>query len=208
VNAPACDVSWSLTWEDDVTPDEHAELAALFSRCFPHSLTPFAGARSWSSGRPEVRLVGRDGADVVAHLGILRRFLQAGGRAGRSSPADATAPVGVARPVAEHAVLVGDVGLVATDPAVQGRGTGAELMRRTAATLRELEMPFGFLTCGEQVAGFYARAGWVRVDNPTRMVRADGRVQVYGGVSMVLPVCAPIGAWPAGVRVDRNGVEV
>jgi nodulation protein A len=38
-------------------------------------------------------------------------------------------------------------------------------------------------------------------------VRADGRVQVYGGVSMVLPVRRAIEAWPAG-RIDRNGWEV
>jgi nodulation protein A len=63
------------------------------------------------------------------------------------------------------------------------------------------------LTCGEQVAGFYGRAGWVRGDDPTRMVRSDGSVQVYGGASMVLPVQAPMGDWPAG-RVGRNGVEV
>ena len=54
--------------------------------------------------------------------------------------------------------------------------------------MARLELPFGFLTCGEHVAGFYATGGWVRVPGPTRMVRADGRVQVYGGVSMVLPV--------------------
>ena len=186
MSAPAPDVTWALTWEDDVTPYEHAALAGLFSRCYPNSRTPFTGSRSWSSGRPELRIMGRRGGVLVAHLGILRRFLQVDGRG----------------------LLVGDVGLVATDPELQGRGTGAELMRRTAAALRGLELPFGFLTCGEHVAGFYARSGWVRVDNPTRMVRADGRVQVYGGVSMVLRVCAPMTDWPVGVRVDRNGLEV
>ena len=70
-----------------------------------------------------------------------------------------------------------------------------------------LELPFGYLTCGEQVAGFYESGGWVRVPGPTRMVRADGRVQVYGGVSMVLAVCVGVDGWPAG-QVDRNGWEV
>lgn len=185
MSAPAPDLSWSLTWEDDVTPDEHAALAVLFARCFPRSRTPFTGFRSWSSGRPELRLVGRDGTRVVAHLGILRRFLQVDGRT----------------------QLVGDVGLVAVDPAAQGRGVGRVLLARAAGVLRELEMPFGFLTCGEQVEGFYARGGWRRVDDLTRMVRADGTVQVYGGVSMVLPVRAPLDEWPVG-QVDRNGLEV
>jgi nodulation protein A len=181
----AADLSWALTWENDVTVAEHEALGALLARCFPRSFTPFGPGRSWSSARPELRIVTRSGGRPVAHLAVLRRFLQVGHRA----------------------VLVGDVGLVAVDPALQGTGVGAQLLARGRATLDGLELPFGFLTCGEHVAGFYATAGWVPVPGPTRMVRADGRVQVYGGVSMVLPVRADIGAWPAGA-VDRNGWEV
>jgi hypothetical protein len=38
-------------------------------------------------------------------------------------------------------------------------------------------------------------------------VRADGEVQVYGGVSMALAVSATLDAWPCG-QIDRNGLEV
>jgi nodulation protein A len=148
----------------------------------------FTGARSWSSGRPELRLVGRSDGRAVAHVGVLRRFLRVAERSA--------------------SVLVGDVGLVAVDPDVQGRGFGAQLLGRTASTLHDLELPFGYLTCGDQVAPFYATAGWMRMDGGTRMVRADGRVQVYGGASMVLPVHAPLHEWPAGCLVDRNGLEI
>lgn len=181
-------ISWSLTWEDDLTDGEHAALAALLARCFPRSRTPFGGSRSWSSARPELRIIGREGDRPVAHLGVLRRFL-------RVAELDAS-------------LLVGDVGLVAVDPAVQRRGVGIELLRRAARTLAALELPFGFLTCGEPVAAFYRTGGWTRVDNPTRMIRQDGRVQVYGAASMVLPVRAPLTQWPAGCAVDRNGLEV
>ncbi len=178
-------LTWATTWEDDLTDDDHAVLGALLARCFPRSRTPFGPGRSWSSARPELRLVARDDGGPVAHLAVLRRFLQVGG----------------------VAVPVGDVGLVAVDPARQGGGTGAALLARGRGVLEALELPFGFLTCGERVAGFYASGGWVAVPGPTRMVRADGRVQVYGGVSMVLPVGRGIDGWPAG-RVDRNGWEV
>ena len=178
-------VAWAQTWEDDLTADDHAALGALLARCFPRSYTPFGPGRSWSSARPELRLVARAAGRPVAHLAVLRRFLQVGA----------------------EAVVVGDVGLVAVDPTAQGRGLGAELLERCRTTVDGLGLPFGYLTCGEHVAGFYAAAGWVRIDGPTRMVRADGRVQVYGGVSMVLPVRQGIGEWPAG-RVDRNGWEV
>ena len=182
-SARAEPVAWTSVWEDDV--DDHAGIGALLARAFPRSRTPFGGARSWSSARPELRLIGCSDGVAVAHVAVLRRFLQIEGRA----------------------QLVGDVGLVAVDPDRHGTGLGAELLSRTSAALAELGMPFGFLTCGEQVAGFYGRAGWARIPGPTRMVRADGRVQVYGGVSMVLAVTASLEGWPAG-QVDRNGLEV
>ena len=186
ISAP--DLHWSSTWEDDVADDEHRVLAALFARCFPRSRTAFTGTRSWSSGRPELRVVGRLDGRAVAHVGVLRRFLRVAERSA--------------------SVLVGDVGLVAVDPDVQGRGFGAQLLGRTASTLHDLELPFGYLTCGDHVAPFYATAGWMRVDGGTRMVGVDGRVKVYGGVSMVLPVHAPLQEWPAGCLVDRDGLEI
>jgi len=176
-------VEWTSVWEDDV--DDHERLAALLARAFPRSATPFWGARSWSSARPELRLVGIADGRAVAHVGVLRRFLQIDGQA----------------------QVVGDVGLVAVDPDRHGTGLGAELLVHTRTLLTDLGVPFGFLTCGERVAGFYARGGWARIEGPTRMVRADGRVQVYGGVSMALAVTASLDGWPSG-RIDRNGLEV
>jgi nodulation protein A len=180
------EANWSTPWEDDISGAQHEALAELLRRCFPGSRAGFAGATSWASARPELRIVAMEGERPVAHLGILRRFLQVGGTA----------------------QLVGDVGLVAVDPQRRGRRLGAELLDRAAATLHDLDLPFGFLTCGEQVAGFYAAGHWVRVANPVRMVRADGRVQVYGGVAMALPVHAGMDDWLVGGRVDRNGYEL
>jgi nodulation protein A len=178
-------LAWAEAWEDDLVDAEHAALGALLAACFPRSRTHFGPGRSWSSARPELRLVAVVDGRPVAHLGVLRRFLQVGG----------------------VAQLVGDVGLVAVDPSVQRRRVGAALLERCRATLDGLGLPFGYLTCREQVARFYESGGWVRVPGPTRMVRADGRVQVYGGVSMVRPVRRGIDEWPRG-RVDRNGWEL
>ena len=179
------DLRWSPTWEDDLVDAEHEALAGLLRRCFPRSRAGFPGTESWASGRPELRLIARDGHGPVAHVAVLRRFLTL-----ESGPQ-----------------LIGDVGLVGVDPDRRGTGLGADLLARTAAALYELELPFGFLTCGEQVAGFYETAGWLRVANPVRMIRRDRRVQVYGGVAMALPVRAGMADWPEG-QVDRNGYEL
>jgi nodulation protein A len=179
-------VRWSSIWENDCDAETHAEFAGLLARSFPHS-TRLDGTRSWAGGRPELRLCGRLDDRVVAHLGILRRHLCV--------------------PDADVDVLVGDVGLVAVDPVRQGGGLGQRLLAEAGAALDRLRLPFGFLTCGEQVAGFYAAAGWRRVSNPTRIMRADGKVEVYRGVSMVLPVWSGMAGWPSGL-IDRNGYEV
>jgi nodulation protein A len=187
VSSRAAESSWALVWEDDVTADEHGLLAGLLVQAFPRSTT-FTGIRSWSSGRPELRLVARRDGRAVAHLGILRRFLRV--------------------PERDTSVLVGDVGLVAVVPEEQGTGLGRALLGRADSVLHGLGVPFGYLTCGEHVAPFYERCGWVRASGGTRMVRPDGRVQVYGGASMVRQVHAPLADWPQGCLVDRNGLEV
>jgi nodulation protein A len=176
---------WSLTWEDDLVDAEHEALAGLLRPCFPRSAEVLTGPRSWISGRPELRVIAEQAGRPVAHLGVLRRFLQF-----ESGPQ-----------------LIGDIGLVAVHPDRRGTGLGAELLARTAAALHRLDLPFGFLTCGEQVAGFYEKAGWVRVANPVRMIRRDRRVQVYGGLAMAMPVRAGMADWPKG-RADRNGYEL
>jgi nodulation protein A len=182
-------VDWSLTWEDDLDAGAHAELAELLHRCFPRSRR-LDGSRSWASARPEVRLVGREGGRAVAHLAVLRRYLR------------------FPDPVAGRSLLVGDVGLVGVDPGQQGRGTGGRLLAELARVLDGWELPFGFLTTSESLTAFYASAGWVRVPTRTRMIEPDGRVEVYGGPSLALPVRSRLADWPAADVVDRNGYEV
>ncbi|WP_425570543.1 GNAT family protein [Pseudonocardia adelaidensis] len=46
-----------MAWEDDLADDEHGRLAGLLGEAFPHPRADFSGTRSWSSGRPELRLV-------------------------------------------------------------------------------------------------------------------------------------------------------
>ena len=181
---PALD--WSTHWEDDLADDEHDGAGRAAAALLPAVAGRLPGRRELGQ-RPPRAAAGRPGR-----------------AAGRSRTWPCCAGSCSSRPGAQ---LVGDVGLVGVDPDRRGTGLGAELLARTAAALHALDLPFGFLTCGEQVAGFYAAAGWVRVANPVRMIRRDRRVQVYGGVAMALPVRAGMDAWPAG-RMDRNGYEL
>lgn len=181
-------ITWTQVWESDVPQDTHERLADLFAHAYPRSAAKFTGARSWSSARPETRIIGMVEGRAVAHLGILRRFL---------------------RTEAGDSVLVGDVGLVAVHPELHGQGVGGGLLSRATAVLAGLGVPFGFLTCGVHVVPFYRAGGWHLLDGQaTRMINSRGESVLYGEASMVLPVVAELSEWPRGQSVDRCGWEV
>ncbi|WP_084713210.1 GNAT family N-acetyltransferase [Streptacidiphilus rugosus] len=182
-------LTWAVSWENDLPPEGHDALAGLLARAYPRHVELFRDGCTWSGARPELRVVGSAGDRPVAHLGLVRRFLRVQ-QTGAS-------------------LLVGDVGLVAVDPDLQGRGVGRALLDHTLRTMTELALPFGFLTCRPEVVPFYRSGGWQRLDGQiTRMIDNDHRPEVYDGPAMALPVRAPMTDWPHGLTVDRNGLEV
>jgi nodulation protein A len=182
-------LTWTMTWEDDVTADEHAALAAMLARAYHWHAGQFRGTRSWSGARPEARIVGSAGQRPVAHLGLLRRFLRV--------------------PDSGSSVLIGDVGLVAVDPDFQGQGIGSRLLDRSTRAMTGLALPFGFLTCRLEVVPFYRSGGWQQAHGQvTRMIDNSQRPEIYAGPAMVLPVHGRMADWPHGCLLDRNGLEV
>ncbi len=82
------------------------------------------------------------------------------------------------------------------------------LLAAADEAFRGLDVPFGVLTCREDVAGFYARGGWERLPDPeVRMTTVHGEEVVHTGPTLVRPVTAPVAAWPPG-PLDRAGSEV
>lgn len=180
---------WVVAWENDLSANGHDALADLLSRAYPRSAGVFDAGRSWSGARPEARIIGNVGNRAVAHLGLLRRFLRV--------------------PDTGANLLVGDVGLVAVDPDYQRQGVGGMLLDQTTRTLTDLRLPFGFLTCGPRVVGFYRSGGWRLLNGQTtRMIDNDHQPETHHGPAMVLPIRATLSDWPHGHTVDRNGQEV
>ncbi len=132
--------------------------------------------------QPERRVLARDPDGVVlAHVGIRRMFITVGGRD----------------------VLVGDTGLVAVSPRLQGSGRGRELMERTHAVLDGLAVPYGFLGAGENRIPFYAKLGWHEFPEVVGTFSAftaegAGITNTEQGGWMVRPVAAALEDWPAG----------
>lgn len=99
---------------------------------------------------------------VVAHAAVQRRSLSVAGRVHR----------------------VGMVGFVCSDPRERGRGWAAAVMRGMVADPDLAALDWLVLNCGEAVAGFYARLGWIRISERAVYTTAAGpRVDadpVYG----------------------------
>lgn len=183
------DLTWSVSWETELDDAEHPALAGLLARAYPHEAHRFGAGWTWTGARPELRVVARRTGVPVAHAGIIRRFL-------RALPDEGPA----------REVLVGDVGLVAVDPDQHGRGLGRALLARVVETLVGLDTPFGFLTCGPDVEGFYRAAGWTRLDDvAVRTITLDHRGVTDHDPAMVHAAGRPLADWPAGRTVARDG---
>jgi nodulation protein A len=184
-------VEWESVREGDVSLETHAELAALLRAAYPHFPEHFAGRRSWSYVRPEVRVIGRAGRSAVATAGALRRFVEIGGQD----------------------QLVAIVGLVAVHPENQATGVGLALMRRVAATLSNLGVPFGLLMCAERHVGFYQRAGWHLLSprpvrySPDDTSQPQAFVDEIATTALVLPVRSALPDWPDGA-MNWHGASV
>ena len=118
---------------------------------------------------------------AVSHVGVIKTQVKAGGRA----------------------LTVGGVGAVVTVPEAQGRRLVHEAMRQVASFIcHELGADFGMLFCLPRLAPFYARQGWLLVEDEVEIEQPAGPV-VWPYHVMVLP-CAGR-AWPAG-RVEIGGL--
>lgn len=182
-------MQWSACREGRITMGEHAELAVLLRAAYAHVPEHFGGVRTWSSVRPEARVMGRDGEGPAAHAGVLRRFLQVDGTDR----------------------LTAVVGLVAVRPGLQRRGVGLALLERVRAFLGELAVPLGILMCAEHHVAFYERGGWRRL-SPRRAVYSPDDtteprpfVDEITRTTLVLPVTQE--DWPDG-EIHWNGATV
>lgn len=164
---------WTLTTGDE------AQIARLLARCFD---TDFGG-RSYFQQRHHLRLVLRDGGEIIGHMGLLFRAIRIGSQL---------------TPIAGLAD-------VCTAPSHRGQGLAQRLLAAAIAQARASGAEF-FLLFG--TAKIYAGNGFLPFANPVTYL--DLRGARTGEVKsepaeelMVLPLRASV--WPTTAPIDLMG---
>ena len=174
-----------LLREEELSSRDHHRISSLLVEAFPHAAQLFS-RQSWRGPRPDRRLLleGGDG-ELLAHLDYVIQPIQ----------------------VADATVEVAGVGEVAVRQGARGRGLGTRLMQELKAALHREPVDFGLLYCLESVAGFYERVGWTRVHQPSRFISPEtGQWMEASYPTFILPVRAPLEAWPREGVIDLGGM--
>jgi aminoglycoside 2'-N-acetyltransferase I len=103
--------------------------------------------------------------------------------------------------VGDQHILAGGVGGVATHPDYRRHGYAGLLLRAAEQLMRDLDLEFGILVCGEERMPYYASFGWQKIDNRT-IFQNQGQDREMDGIMMVLPLKDQ--AWPSGL-LNLNG---
>ncbi|MDF0516621.1 NodA family N-acyltransferase [Bradyrhizobium yuanmingense] len=193
-------VQWRVRWESELCLADHVELSEFFRKSYgptgAFNAQPFENNRSWAGARPEVRVIGYDARGIAAHIGLLRRFIKVG----------------------EVDLLVGELGLYAVRPDLEGLGI-THSMRVMYPVLHELGVPFGFGTVRpaleKHITRMLGRQGLARLLSGIRVRSTHPDVylnlpttRIDDALVLVLPIVRSIGEWPTGTIIDRNGPEL
>jgi len=192
---------WKTYWENELRPDDHAQLAEFFRVVYGaenrSNARIFEGNRSWAGARPELRIIGYDARGVAAHYGVLRRFIRLG----------------------TVDQFVAEVGLYAVRSDLEGSGISRHAaMNVVYPTLRMLKVPFGFGTVRHELRRHLERMGrhghgrvlsGMRVRSTAPQVAFETpQMRVEDVLVAVIPIECSMDDWPAGTLIDRNGPEL
>nr|CAJ41183.1 NodA protein [Bradyrhizobium sp. CH2310]CAJ41185.1 NodA protein [Bradyrhizobium sp. CH2318] len=193
-------VQWRVRWESELCVADHVELSEFFRKSYgptgAFNAQRFQDNRSWAGARPEVRAIGYDDRGVAAHIGLLRRFIKVG----------------------EVDLLVGELGLYAVRPDLEGLGI-SHSMRVMYPVLHGLGVAFGFGTVRpaleNHIARLLGRQGLATIIPGIRVRSTHPEVyldlptsRLDEALVLVLPIRRSISEWPTGTIIDRNGSEL
>ena len=176
---------FSVKIDENLTATDLRELRRLFDNEYLDDFGPWDAEQPYGYAPHDVHIIAKADGHVVGHVGWARREITVGG----------------------ETVVIAGVGGVLVSHNVRGHRLGADLMQRAAQSIRAHEgIEFGYLGCREEVVPFYLSCGWSRICVGERSLGRTGEpvVDPPGQPILILPIAAPLEAWPDG-DVDLRG---
>lgn len=133
-------------------------IRAALCVCFPADTAAFQASRAWHGSAPEFSVVLADEEQIAAHVGVVRRTIQAGGQP----------------------LCVAGVQNVFVLPTQRGRGQSTIVMEAAMAEAARRVFDCGLLFCVPELERVYTRCGWQVLE--TRQV-----IRVENGRELPLP---------------------
>ena len=178
-------MKWTFIPEADLTPELESDIQRMLVESFPEYVDFFSAYSYWGS-KPEYRLIAMNSGSLpVAHLEFGFRTIT----------------------VDDVPFEIAGIGAVAVHPGHQGRNLGRAMFGQLREfLLQHSKVDFGFLGCREEVAGFYASAGFKRVHQSVYNLNPDSKEwETYHGPTMVMPVHKSMHEWRDGL-IHLNGM--
>ena len=136
--------------EGDLAPDLEAAIRRTLVACFPKDAEFFSRSRAWHGSAPAYSAVICDGAEVIAHLGVVQRRITVG----------------------DQSLLVAGIQNVGVRPEHRGRGLCRLVLDAAMGEALERGLDVGLLFCVAANVPVYAQCGWQRLPDPP-VVRVD-----------------------------------
>lgn len=171
-----------------LSESQSAALRDLFDREYRTEHGEWNPDRPYGYSPADVHTVLFRDSIAVAHVGFQRRLIRVGARD----------------------VAVAGTGGVLVHPGWRSDGVGRRVMTHAQQAMRDDDrVDFGYLGCREEVASFYERTGWSRVNAVERhlsMVDANETVTTSAGPILVFAAGSGADAdvWPPG-DIDLRG---
>jgi aminoglycoside 2'-N-acetyltransferase I len=175
-----------LRWATELTPADHAAMAALFDAQYAAEWGPWHPRSGYGYAPAELHVLARLDGRLVGYAGSARRFVGVG----------------------DGEVVVAGIGGVLTAPEVRGRGVGRAVLTALQEAARgPARAQYGLLGCREQVVPFYESCGFRRTGQLVRdLDPRDARTVVEShGPTLVCAGTRPLEEWPGGT-IDLRGL--
>ena len=169
----------------DMAPDIDHAIKKLLCECFTDDAAHFSRTRYWHGTAPSYSLIYSQDNQVLGHVGVVLRTVDAGG----------------------VQTDIAGIQNLAVSPQIRGSMVSWALMRRSMKEAKKnRSVPFGLLFCVPALEELYAAMKWKRIDAVVTMRDEEGNTVGIPGKNIAMVLELADRPFPEG-NIDLQGMD-